>query len=99
MEPKEAIAVEIALQTRVLKACPIHQEIYCDDDVDPSAAFALAVELVHEHMPYVEDFHDDPHELTDLLSDVIGSAPTRCSSCASATESVAARAEKHMRMA
>ena len=41
-----AIAVEIALQTHVLKTCPIHNEIFCDDEVDPSSAFALAVELV-----------------------------------------------------
>jgi hypothetical protein len=81
MEHKRAIAVEIALQTHVLQTCPVHHQVYCDDDVDPSCAFALAVELVRQHTPYVEEFRDDPHELTDLLSDTIGSAPNCCPHC------------------
>jgi hypothetical protein len=81
MNRKHAIAVEIALQTHVLRTCPIHGEIYCDDDVDPSGAFALAVELVREHLPYVDEFHDDAHELTDLLSETIGKAPNGCPHC------------------
>lgn len=81
MKRKQAIAVEIALQTHVLRSCPIHHEIFYDDDVDPSAAFALAVELVREHRPYVRDFHDDAHELTDLLSETISAAPARCPRC------------------
>jgi len=82
MEQKQSIAVEIALQTHVFQTCPAHHQIFCDDDVDPSSAFALAVELVRQHTPYVEGFHD-PHELTDLLSETIGSAPTCCPVCAS----------------
>jgi hypothetical protein len=86
MGHKQAIAVEIALQTRVLQTCPIHNEIYCDDDVDPSSAFALAVELVRQHTPYVDEFRDNTHELTDLLSETIGSAPPRCPLCSSSGE-------------
>ena len=41
MQPKQAIAIDIALQTHVLQTCPIHNEIFFDDDVDPSSAFAL----------------------------------------------------------
>ena len=82
MEHKQAIAVEIALQTHVLQTCPIHNEIFCDDDVDPSSAFALAVELVRQHTPYVHEFQDDAHALTDLLSETIGAAPTSCPICA-----------------
>jgi hypothetical protein len=82
MEHKQTIAIEIALQTHVLKTCPIHHSIFCDDDVDPSGAFALAVELVRRHTPYVEEFHDDSHALTDLLSDTIGAAPLSCPHCA-----------------
>jgi hypothetical protein len=82
MEHKKTIAIEIALQTHVLKTCPIHHSIFCDDDVDPSGAFALAVELVRQHTPYVEEFHDDSHALTDLLSDTIGTAPLSCPHCA-----------------
>ena len=86
MEQKQSIAVDIALQTHVLRTCPIHNEIFCDDDVDPSAAFALAVELVRQHEPYSEEFHNDPHELTDLLSATIGAAPTCCPLCSDSTE-------------
>jgi hypothetical protein len=49
-------------------------------------AFALAVELVRQHKPYVEEFHDDAHELTDLLSETIGAAPTSCPDCANSIE-------------
>jgi hypothetical protein len=86
MEQKQSIAVDIALQTHVLRTCPIHNEIFCDDDVDPSAAFALAVELVRQHKPYSEEFHNDPHALTDLLSATIGAAPTCCPLCSNSTE-------------
>jgi hypothetical protein len=100
MESKAVIAVEIAVQTHVLKCCPVHQELFCDDDVDPSAAFALAVDLVRQHMPYVRDFNDDPHALTDLLSDIIGAAPNRCPLCARGNEPLAPRlAEKRARTA
>jgi hypothetical protein len=78
---KKAIAIEIALQTHVLRTCPVHNEIFCDDDVDPSGAFALAVELVRQHTPYVDEFHDDAHELTDLLSETLSAAPTECPHC------------------
>lgn len=86
MEKKQSIAVDIALQTHVLQTCPIHNEIFCDDDVDPSAAFSLAFELVRQHKPYSEEFHNDPHELTDLLSATIGAAPTCCPLCSNSTE-------------
>jgi|GEM_PF-2673808 hypothetical protein len=89
MDHKQAIAVEIALQTHVLQTCPVHNEIFYDDDVDPSSAFALAVELVRQHKPYVGEFQDDAHALTDLLSETISSAPCCCPHCPSgmATES------------
>ena len=86
MPQKQAIAFEIALQTHVLRTCPIHNEIYCDDDVDPSGAFALAVELVRQHTPYVEEFENDAHALTDLLSETIGAAPNCCPLCANAKD-------------
>ncbi|HEX4150885.1 MAG TPA: hypothetical protein VHY75_01610 [Steroidobacteraceae bacterium] len=86
MQHKQAIALEIALQTHVLQTCPIHHEIFCDDDVDPSSAFALAVDLVKQHTPCVVEFEDDAHALTDLLSATIGSAPTACPLCMRATE-------------
>jgi hypothetical protein len=84
MDHKQAIAFEIALQTRVLQRCPMHNEIFYDDDVDPSGAFALAVELVRQRKPYVGDFHDDAHALTDLLSETISTAPRSCPHCPSA---------------
>jgi hypothetical protein len=81
MEKKRAIAIEIALQTHVLKTCPIHRKIYFDDDADAASAFALAIELVRKHKPYVEEFHDDEHELMDLLSDTLGATPACCPEC------------------
>jgi hypothetical protein len=81
MDHKQAIAFEIALQTHVLQVCPVHNEIFYDDDVDPSGAFALAVELVRQNKPYVFEFHDDAHALTDLLSETISAAPRSCPHC------------------
>jgi hypothetical protein len=83
VEKKKSIAVEIALQTHVLKTCPLHQQIYFDDDADAASAFALAMELVRKHKPYVEAFHDDEHELMDLLSDTLGATPLCCPECQS----------------
>ncbi len=87
MGKKEEIAIGIALQTHVLKLCPVHHRLYCDDescadDENMARAFAVAVELVHEHPPFAEEFHHDAHELTDLLSDTIGTAPVCCPDCA-----------------
>jgi len=82
MEKRQAIAIEIALQTHVLKTCPIHRQIYFDDDADPASAFALAIELVRKHKPYVDEFHDE-HELMDLLSDTLGATPLGCPDCQS----------------
>jgi hypothetical protein len=81
MDTKQLIAIGIALQTQVLKTCPIHQQLYFDDEVDPASAFALAIELVRQHTPYVEEFHDDTHALTDLISDTLGMTPVCCAQC------------------
>jgi hypothetical protein len=83
MEKKQTIAIEIALQTHVLKTCPIHRKIYFDDDADAASAFALAMELVRKHKPYVEEFHDDEHALMDLLSDTLSATPACCPECES----------------
>ena len=82
MDKKRAIAIEIALQTLVLKTCPIHRQIYFDDEADAASAFARAIELVRKHKPYVEQFHDE-HELMDLLSDTLGATPLCCPECQS----------------
>jgi hypothetical protein len=81
MEKKQVIAIGIALQTQVLKTCPVHSTIYFDDDVNPAGAFALAIELIRKHTPYVAEFHDDEHELTDLISDTLGTTPSCCPEC------------------
>ena len=87
MGKRQEIAIGIALQTQVLKTCPIHNQLYCDerstDDENMARAFAVAVELVRQHQPYAEEFHHDPHELTDLLSYTIGAAPASCPDCVS----------------
>jgi hypothetical protein len=88
MGKRQEIAIGIALQTQVLKTCPIHNQLYCDDeqstdDENMARAFAVAIELVRQHGPYADEFHRDPHELTDLLSYTIGAAPASCPDCAS----------------
>jgi hypothetical protein len=84
MEKKQVIAIGIGLQTQVLKACPVHRKIYLDEEVNPAGAFALAVELIRKHRRYVEEFHDDEHALTDLLSDALATTPLCCPDCQSA---------------
>jgi hypothetical protein len=86
MGKKQEIAIGIALQTQVLKTCPIHNQLYCDDgqfsdDENMARTFALAIELVRQHEPYAQEFHHDAHALTDLLSYTIGSAPLSCPEC------------------
>lgn len=85
MGTKQRLAIGIALQTQVLKSCPIHHQLYCEeeesgDDENIARAFAVAVELVR-HEPYAEEFHYDAHELTDVLSYTIGSTPIGCPDC------------------
>jgi hypothetical protein len=85
MGKRQEIAIGIALQTQVLKTCPIHNQLYRDeeaaDDENMARAFAVAIELVRQHKPYAEEFHHNAHELTDLLSDTIGAAPVCCPDC------------------
>ena len=86
MNTKQEIAIGIALQTQVLKICPIHNQLYCDeeqysDDEHMARAFAVAIELVNQHAPFAEEFHHDAHALTDLLSSTIGAAPDHCPDC------------------
>jgi len=83
MEKKQLIAIGIALQTQVLKACPVHHQLYFDDEVNPASAFALAIDLVRKRKPYVDEFNNDEHELTDLLSDTLGTTPIGCPECQS----------------
>ena len=85
---RQEIAIGIALQTQVLKTCPIHNQLYCndeqcsdDDDENMARAFSVAIELVREHPPYAAEFHHNAHELTDLLSYTIGAAPVSCPEC------------------
>jgi hypothetical protein len=83
MEKKQLIAIGIALQTQVLKACPVHYQLYFDDEANPASAFALAIDLVRNRKLYVEEFNNDEHELTDLLSDTLATTPTCCPECQS----------------
>jgi hypothetical protein len=86
VEKKQLIAIGIALQTQVLKTCPVHRQLYFDDDVNPAGAFALAIDLVRKRKPYVDAFHDE-HELTDLISDTLGTTPIGCPECQSSVRS------------
>jgi hypothetical protein len=86
MGKKQEIAIGIALQTQVLKTCPIHNQLYRDDeapadDENMARAFGVAIELVHRYKPYAEEFNHDAHQLTDLLSQTLGAAPVSCPDC------------------
>jgi hypothetical protein len=86
MGKKQEIAIGIALQTQVLKTCPIHNQLYRDaeeatEDENMARAFAVAIELVRQHKPYAVEFNHDAHQLTDLLSYTIGAAPVCCPDC------------------
>ena len=100
MSKKEEMAIAIALQTQVLKTCPIHNQVYCGDDEEGgddenmARAFAVAVDLVRLHEPYAEVFHHDAHELTDLLSYTIGAAPLCCPDCMKAREPMSRRTDQ-----
>jgi hypothetical protein len=88
MGKKQEIAIGIALQTQVLKLCPLHNQLYsgdeeCTDNENMARAFAVAIELVRQHEPCVEEFHESAHELTDMLSSTIGAAPDYCPACLS----------------
>ena len=98
MGKKQEIAIGIALQTQVLKTCPLHNQLYrddeeaADDDENMGRAFAVAIELVRQHRPYAVEFHHNEHELTDLLSDTIGAAAICCPGCVAQRYSVQAEA-------
>jgi hypothetical protein len=86
MNKRQEIAIGIALQTQVLQTCQIHNQLYCDDeqfmdDANMARAFAVAIELVRQHEVYAQEFHNDPYELTDLLSFMIGATPEVCPEC------------------
>jgi hypothetical protein len=88
MDKKQEIAIGIVLQTQVLRICPIHNQLYCDDEIycddeNMARAFAVATELVRQHEPYSKEFNHDAHELTDLLSHIIGATPVSCPDCVS----------------
>ena len=78
---RQGIAISIALQTHVLRTCPLHRQVYLDEDADPASAFALAIELIRKHAPYAQEFQNNAHALTDLLSDTLGAAPLGCPEC------------------
>jgi hypothetical protein len=82
MDQRQSVAVSIALQTHVLRTCPMHDQLFYDDEADPACAFALAVDLVRHDMPYVRDFRKSTQELTDLLRETIAAAPIECPQCA-----------------
>jgi hypothetical protein len=86
MGKKQEIAIGIALQTQVLKLCPVHNQLYCGDEEftdneNMARAFAVAIELIRQHEPCVDEFNECTHELTDLLSSTIGAAPEYCPGC------------------
>jgi len=81
-DEKHSIAMGIALQTQVLKICLVHRELFCDDEVDPAIAFAVAAQLINNDQQSSDVFREDIHDLSDLLTDVISTAQCNCPQCA-----------------
>lgn len=81
MDQKQSIVMGIAFQTQVLKTCPVHQQVFCDEDVDPAIAFAVASQLMRHDKPVAEAFQRSVHDLADLLSETIAAAPDCCPEC------------------
>ena len=61
MDQRQNVAVTIALQTHVLRTCPLHDQLIYDDEADLGGAFALAEDLVRHDAAYVRDFRKSTH--------------------------------------
>jgi hypothetical protein len=81
-DEKHSIAMGIALQTQVLKICPVHRQLFCDDEVDPAIAFAVAAQLMHNDTYSTDVFREDIHDLAEMLTDVISTTQCSCPNCA-----------------
>ncbi len=68
MDQQESIVTGIALQTELLKICSAHHQVFCDEDVDPAMAFAVAAELIRQDGLSARAFKRDLHHLANLLS-------------------------------
>jgi hypothetical protein len=60
----------------------VHRQLFCDDEVDPAIAFAVAKQLIHNDQQSADVFREDIHDLADLLTDVISTAQCSCPKCA-----------------
>ncbi len=83
MDTKRTIAIDIALQARVLRKCSKHRRLYLVDS-DPVPAFELALELQQQRSARVALFRFDRHELTELICHVLAEAPVICPVCRAA---------------
>jgi hypothetical protein len=95
-DERHSIAMGIALQTQVLKVCPVHRQLFCDDEVDPAIAFAVAAQLMHNDKQSADKFREDIHDLADLLTDVISTAQCSCPKCAQPLKDARPRRELAM---
>lgn len=83
METKRKIAIDIALQTRVLRECSRHRRLYLVD-ADLAPAFEPAMQLLRQRSARVALFRLDRHKLTGLISNILGKAPAICPQCCAA---------------
>jgi uncharacterized membrane protein len=81
VDQKQSIVMNIVLQTQILKECPVHHQVFCDEEADPAIAFALAVQLIHHNRPLAMAFQQSVHVLADMLSETIAAAPNVCPQC------------------
>lgn len=83
VDTERKIATEIALQARVLRECSAHRRLYLVD-TDPAPAFELALQLLQQRSARVALLRFDCRKLTELIGDILGSAPVICPECRAA---------------
>ncbi len=76
-----AAAVEIAIQSGLLKRCPYHDYFYFAGEYDYTAAYKLGNHLMSHNDPLTEIFEGDRHAMTDKIKEAIDSAGEGCPGC------------------
>jgi hypothetical protein len=79
-EDKEAVAIAIALQAKLLQQCPVHETLMYDGE-DPEPAYRLANALITQNDPLVAVFGRQRRELTDYIKELIEEYGDTCYAC------------------
>ena len=81
-------AEEIAIRARILKRCPLHEEIvHATGQDNYEVAYRIANKLVTEEDSLVAPFEGNRRKLTDLIKSICDEYMLRCPICAKNAES------------